>query len=127
MRDVPLGSVAVVGGGLAGCEAALALARRDRRVTLYEMRPKRTTPAHRTDALGELVCTNSFKSEVPATAHGQLKREMRRLGSALLAAAEESQGARRSAALAVDRRLFAEALTEACAVPSRHHRSCGRS
>lgn len=102
--------VTVVGGGLAGCEAALTLARRDRRVQLVEMRPVRRTPAHRTDALGELVCTNSFKSEVPATAHGQLKREMKCLGSALLAAAEESR-VPAGAALAVDRRLFAEALT----------------
>ena len=100
----------VVGGGLAGCEAALALARAGRRVTLVEMRPVRGTPAHQTDALGELVCTNSFKSELPATAHGQLKREMRSLGSALLAAADESRVPAGSA-LAVDRHLFASALT----------------
>ncbi len=100
----------VVGGGLAGCEAALALARAGRRVTLLEMRPVRQTPAHQTDALGELVCTNSFKSEFPATAHGQLKREMRRLGSALLDAADESRVPAGSA-LAVDRHLFANALT----------------
>ena len=100
----------VVGGGLAGCEAALALARAGRKVTLIEMRPVRGTPAHRTDALGELVCTNSFKSELPSTAHGQLKREMRSLGSALLAAADESRVPAGSA-LAVDRNLFANALT----------------
>lgn len=102
--------VAVVGGGLAGCEAALTLARRDNSVVLFEMRPVRTTPAHQTDALGELVCTNSFKSDSPATAHGQLKREMRLLGSALLAAAEESR-VPAGAALAVDRQLFADALS----------------
>ena len=79
-------------------------------MTLYEMRPKRTTPAHRTDALGELVCTNSFKSEAPTTAHGQLKREMRCLDSALLDAADESR-VPAGAALAVDRNLFAAALT----------------
>lgn len=102
----------VVGGGLAGCEAALALARAGRAVTLLEMRPVRGTPAHQTAALGELVCTNSFKSELPATAHGQLKREMRCLDSALLAAADESRVPAGSA-LAVDRHLFANALTQA--------------
>lgn len=102
----------VVGGGLAGCEAALALARAGRAVKLLEMRPVRGTPAHQTAALGELVCTNSFKSELPATAHGQLKREMRCLDSALLAAADESRVPAGSA-LAVDRHLFANALTQA--------------
>lgn len=105
-----MSSVTVVGGGLAGCEAALALAERGRRVRLLEMRPVRATPAHQTGDLGELVCTNSFKSERPATAHGQLKREMRCLGSALLAAADESR-VPAGAALAVDRTLFARALT----------------
>ena len=100
----------VVGGGLAGCEAALALARAGREVALIEMRPVRGTPAHQTDALGELVCTNSFKSELPRTAHGQLKREMRCLESALLTAADESRVPAGSA-LAVDRHLFASALT----------------
>ncbi len=100
----------VVGGGLAGCEAALSLARAGREVSLIEMRPVRGTPAHQTDALGELVCTNSFKSELPKTAHGQLKREMRSLESALLAAADETRVPAGSA-LAVDRHLFASALT----------------
>ena len=104
-----MSAVAVVGGGLAGCEAALALADRDRFVRLVEMRPVRETPAHQTAGLGELVCTNSFKSERPATAHGQLKREMRHLRSALLAAAEESR-VPAGAALAVDRLLFSNAL-----------------
>ena len=102
--------VTVVGGGLAGCEAALALAGRGRAVRLVEMRPVRKTPAHQTAGLGELVCTNSFKSERTATAHGQLKREMGHLGSALLAAAEESR-VPAGAALAVDRHLFSRALT----------------
>ena len=105
-----LTGVTVVGGGLAGCEAALVLACRGRAVQLVEMRPVRGTPAHQTGGLGELVCANSFKSEHPTTAHGQLKREMRHLGSALLAAAEESRVPAGSA-LAVDRGLFSRALT----------------
>jgi len=105
-------SVTVVGGGLAGCEAALQLARAGCRVRLVEMRPVRTTEAHQTDRLGELVCTNSFKSEAPANAHGQLKREMRALGSVLLDSADRARVAAGSA-LAVDRTLFSEAMTRA--------------
>ena len=104
----------VVGGGLAGCEAALRLARDGHEVRLVEMRPVRRTPAHQSDRLGELVCTNSFKSEDPANAHGQLKREMRALGSTLLACADGARVAAGSA-LAVDRHLFAEAMTRAVA------------
>ncbi len=100
----------VAGGGLAGCEAALALAERGHRVVLVEMRPVRPTPAHQTADLGELVCTNSFKSLLPATAHGQLKREMEEMGSVLLRAAHQSRVPAGSA-LAVDRALFAAALT----------------
>ena len=84
-------TVTVVGGGLAGCEAAIHLARSGLRVCLLEMRPVRMTEAHQSDQLGELVCTNSFKSEASANAHGQLKREMRVLGSTLLAAADQSR------------------------------------
>jgi methylenetetrahydrofolate--tRNA-(uracil-5-)-methyltransferase len=102
--------VTVVGGGLAGCEAALQLARRGHTVRLVEMRPTRATPAHRSAGLGELVCTNSFKSEDPANAHGQLKREMAALGSALLESASESR-VPAGAALAVDRELFSAAMT----------------
>ncbi len=105
-----MGRVTVTGGGLAGCEAALALAGRGHQVVLREMRPVKGTPAHQTDDLGELVCTNSFKSELPTTAHGQLKREMRCLDSALLASADESRVPAGSA-LAVDRHLFSQALT----------------
>jgi len=105
-----VGLVTVTGGGLAGCEAALALAERGHQVVLQEMRPVKGTPAHQTEDLGELVCTNSFKSEVPTTAHGQLKREMRCLDSALLASADESRVPAGSA-LAVDRHLFSQALT----------------
>ena len=78
------------------------------------MRPVRTTPAQRTDRLGELVCTNSFKSEDPANAHGQLKREMRALGSVLLRSADRSRVAAGSA-LAVDRALFSQAMSAALA------------
>lgn len=77
---------------------------------LVEMRPVRATEAHQTDRLGELVCTNSFKSEGPENAHGQLKREMRSLGSILLESADRTRVAAGSA-LAVDRHLFAEAMT----------------
>ncbi|MBI4537902.1 MAG: methylenetetrahydrofolate--tRNA-(uracil(54)-C(5))-methyltransferase (FADH(2)-oxidizing) TrmFO [Gemmatimonadetes bacterium] len=104
--------VVVVGGGLAGCEAAWALANRGHRVRLYEMRPGTSTPAHATGLLGELVCTNSFKSEDPTTAHGELKREMRALGSLLLRCADEARVPAGSA-LAVDRALFARAMTHA--------------
>ena len=107
-------AVTVVGGGLAGVEAAVRLARGGHAVRLVEMRPVRGTEAHQSDRLGELVCTNSFKSEAPANAHGQLKREMRALGSVLLGCADRSRVAAGSA-LAVDRHLFAEAMTETVA------------
>jgi len=100
----------VVGGGLAGCEAAWQLAERGHQVQLIEMRPVRNTPAHQTDSLGELVCTNSFKSEDTSNAHGLLKAEMRDLGSILLAAADESRVAAGSA-LAVDRVAFSARMT----------------
>ena len=106
--------VIVVGGGLAGCEAALQLANAGRDVTLLEMRPVRGTEAHQSENLGELVCTNSFKSVHPKNAHGQLKREMRALGSVLLDCADETCVPAGSA-LAVDRQLFSEAMTRAVA------------
>jgi len=104
--------IEVIGGGLAGCEAALSLARRGHRVRVVEMRPVAGTPAHQTDRLGELVCTNSFKSEDPTNAHGQLKREMVALGSLLLRVAVETRVPAGSA-LAVDRELFSSGMTEA--------------
>jgi len=104
--------VTVVGGGLAGCEAALQLTRAGHRVRLVEMRPVRRTEAHQSDRLGELVCTNSFKSEAPENAHGQLKREMRALGSVLLRAADACRVPAGSA-LAVDRGLFSDTMTAA--------------
>jgi methylenetetrahydrofolate--tRNA-(uracil-5-)-methyltransferase len=100
----------VVGGGLAGCEAAWQLAERGHRVSLVEMRPVRSTPAHRTADLAELVCTNSFKSTDPANAHGLLKHEMSLLGSILLKSAEET-AVPAGSALAVDRLAFSRAMT----------------
>jgi len=95
----------VVGGGLAGSEAAWALAERGVRVTLHEMRPLVRTPAHQTDGLAELVCSNSFKSSELVTPHGLLKAEMRRLGSIILQAADQAR-VPGGAALAVDRVAF---------------------
>jgi methylenetetrahydrofolate--tRNA-(uracil-5-)-methyltransferase len=99
----------VVGGGLAGSEAAWALAERGVRVTLCEMRPVMPTPAHHTDRLAELVCSNSFKSVELSNAHGLLKAELRALGSLLLPCADEARVPGGSA-LAVDRELFSQAV-----------------
>lgn len=99
----------VAGGGLAGCEAAWALAERGIDVTLYEMRPRVTTPAHQTDRLAELVCSNTFKSVEFENAHGLLKWELRLLGSLLLDCADSARVPGGSA-LAVDRTLFAQAV-----------------
>jgi len=101
----------VVGGGLAGCEAAWALAERGVVVRLVEMRPVTLTPAHRTDRLAELVCSNTFKSTEVTNAHGLLKAELRRLGSLLLACADEAR-VPGGAALAVDRDVFSACVTE---------------
>ncbi len=101
----------MVGGGLAGSEAAWALAERGVVVTLHEMRPVRPTPAHQTDRLAELVCSNSFKSVELTSAHGLLKAEMRRLGSVVLDAAETAR-VPGGAALAVDRVAFSQAVHE---------------
>lgn len=97
----------VVGGGLAGSEAAWALAERGVRVTLYEMRPVVPTLAHRTDRLGELVCSNTFKSIELTNAHGLLKAELRALGSLLLPCADVASVPGGSA-LAVDREIFSQ-------------------
>ncbi len=84
--------VHIIGGGLAGSEAAWQLAERGHDVVLHEMRPVRGTPAHKTDRLAELVCSNTFKSTETTNAHGLLKAEMRLLGSIVLEAAD--RGAR---------------------------------
>src|SRR5438046_8803669 len=76
--------VTIIGGGLAGCEAAWQLARRGLGVDLYEMRPRRGTEAHTTDRLAELVCSNSFRTATLETAVGLLEAEMRRLGSLVM-------------------------------------------
>src|SRR5256885_12056433 len=80
--------VRIIGGGLAGCEAAWQLAERGHDVVIHEMRPQRPTPAHKTDRLAELVCSNTFKSTETSNAHGLLKAEMRLLGSLLLQGAD---------------------------------------
>ena len=102
---------AVEGGGLAGSEAAWALAERGVAVTLHEMRPVRMTAAHQTDRLAELVCSNSFKSVEHTNAHGLLKAEMRRLSSVVLDAADQAR-VPGGAALAVDRVAFAQGVQE---------------
>ncbi|HMI47003.1 MAG TPA: methylenetetrahydrofolate--tRNA-(uracil(54)-C(5))-methyltransferase (FADH(2)-oxidizing) TrmFO, partial [Gemmatimonadaceae bacterium] len=111
-------SVTVVGGGLAGSEAAWQLASRGHEVTLHEMRPVSTTPAHKTDKLAELVCSNTFKSTEVTNAHGLLKAEMRLLGSVILDAADGARVAAGSA-LAVDRDVFAATVTERIAAEPR--------
>ena len=104
--------VTVVGGGLAGCEAAWQLASAGVSVRLVEMRPVKATPAHRTGELAELVCSNSLRSDNPANAVGLLKREMEALGSLIVAAARRAC-LPAGDALAVDRSAFAAAVTAA--------------
>ncbi len=112
---VPPAPVHVIGGGLAGSEAAWQIARAGVPVVLHEMRPVRETPAHRTDRLAELVCSNSLRSDdAENNAVGVLHEEMRRLGSLVMRAADEARVPAGSA-LAVDRDLFAETVTRAIA------------
>jgi methylenetetrahydrofolate--tRNA-(uracil-5-)-methyltransferase len=103
--------ISVIGGGLAGCEAAWQAANRGVRVHLYEMRPMRQTGAHLTGDLAELVCSNSLGSHLPDRASGILKEEMRCLGSLLLECAEFS-AVPAGSALAVDRQEFSRRVTE---------------
>ncbi len=100
----------VIGGGLAGAEAAWQAARRGVQVTLYEMRPARLTPAHRTGDLAELVCSNSLGSNLVDRAPGLLKEELRRLGSLIMACADAT-AVPAGGALAVDRQAFARLVT----------------
>jgi methylenetetrahydrofolate--tRNA-(uracil-5-)-methyltransferase len=106
-----MNEVNVIGGGFAGVEAAWQAARAGARVRLYEMRPLRLTPAHRTDKLAEIVCSNSLKSDEPGTAPYLLKEELRR-GSSLVMEAAAATRVPAGAALAVDRHRFAEYITE---------------
>lgn len=106
--------VLVIGGGLAGSEAAYQVAQRGIPVHLYEMRPQRRTPAHHTDWLGELVCSNSLKADTLSSSHGLLKAEMRLLDSVVLRIADACRVPAGSA-LAVDREQFACQLTTAIA------------
>lgn len=103
--------ITVIGGGLAGAEAAWQAARRGLRVRLYEMRPAVTTPAHTSGELAELVCSNSLKSNLPGTAPFLLKEELRRLDSLLIRIADEVH-VPAGHALAVDRELFSRRVTE---------------
>ena len=106
----PLRHVRIVGGGLAGCEAAWQAASRGVPVTLYEMRPVRPTAVHRGGDLAELVCSNSLRGDKLDNAVGVLKEEMRRLGSLVLRAAEATR-VPAGAALAVDRDAFSAFIT----------------
>jgi len=104
--------VVIIGGGLAGSEAAWQAANRGAKVTLYEMRPKEMTPAHKTGGLAELVCSNSLGSVDLQNAPGILKEEMRRLNSLIMRAADQSRVPAGSA-LAVDREQFSFRITQA--------------
>lgn len=104
--------IRIIGGGLAGCEAAWQAASRGVPVTIYEMRPVRPTEVHKTDRLAELVCSNSFRGDKLDNAVGLLKEEMRRLDSLVMHAAEIAR-VPAGAALAVDRELFARTVTQA--------------
>ena len=111
MTTLRMQPVHIIGGGLAGCEAAWQIASRRIPVVLHEMRPTRTTAAHKTQALAELVCSNSFRSDDRETnAVGLLHEEMRRLGSLIMRCGDANQ-VPAGGALAVDREGFAEAVT----------------
>jgi methylenetetrahydrofolate--tRNA-(uracil-5-)-methyltransferase len=103
--------VHIIGGGLAGSEAAWQLAERGHEVVIHEMRPVRGTEAHKTDRLAELVCSNTCKSTETSNAHGLLKAEMRALGSVILTAADEARVPGGSA-LTVDRDVFSAGVHE---------------
>lgn len=104
--------IAVIGGGLAGCEAALQIAEQGVKVELYEMKPHKKTPAHKSDNFAELVCSNSLKANRVDSAAGLLKEEMRQFGSICMKAAEKCSVAA-GGALAVDRDIFSQFITDA--------------
>jgi methylenetetrahydrofolate--tRNA-(uracil-5-)-methyltransferase len=120
MKKNPDPALLVIGGGLAGSEAAYQAAELGADVHLYEMRPLQSTPAHKTDQLAELVCSNSLRSRELTHAVGLLKEEMRRAGSLVMKAADENEVPAGSA-LAVDRERFARDITHAV---SDHPRIC---
>ena len=103
--------ITVIGGGLAGCESAYQIAKRGIKVKLYEMKPKEFSPAHSSENLAEIVCSNSFKSNNITNACGLLKEELRRLDSLLIKIADETS-VPAGQALAVDRELFSKRITE---------------
>ena len=103
--------VKIIGAGLAGCEAAYQIAKRGIKVELYEMKPKKFSPAHSDENLAEIVCSNSFKSNLKTNACGLLKEELRMLGSLLIRVADEVR-VPAGQALAVDRELFSKRITE---------------
>src|SRR5262249_48876306 len=105
-----MSDVVVIGGGLAGVEAAWQAANLGATVRLYEMRPVKQTPAHQTDKLAEIVCSNSLKSDEPGTASHLLKEELRR-GDSLIMEAAAATRVPAGAALAVDRQQFADFIT----------------
>ena len=103
-------AVKVIGAGLAGCEAAWQLAKAGIDVELYEMKPKKFTPAHKYMGFAELVCSNSLKADRIDSAAGMLKEEMRRLGSVTMECAAETKVSA-GGALAVDRKKFSDMVT----------------
>ena len=102
--------ITIIGGGLAGCEAAYQIAKRGIKVKLYEMKPNKYSPAHSNDDLAEIVCSNSFKSNLLTNACGLLKEELRRMDSLLIKIADETS-VPAGQALAVDREEFSKRVT----------------
>ena len=103
--------VTIIGGGLAGCEAAYQIAKKGIKVKLYEMKPVKFTEAHNNENLAEIVCSNSFKSNLHTNACGLLKEELRYMDSLLIKIADETQ-VPAGQALAVDREIFSKRVTE---------------
>jgi methylenetetrahydrofolate--tRNA-(uracil-5-)-methyltransferase len=103
--------IKIIGGGLAGCEAAWQLLKRGHAVHLFEMKPHRFSPAHQSEHLAELVCSNSFKSNDPVSAPGVLKSELRRMDSLILSVADQT-AVPAGSALAVDRNEFSRRVEE---------------
>ena len=107
MGEIKIKDIIVIGGGLAGCEAAYQIAKRGLKVKLYEMRPKKMTGAHKTDNFAEFVCSNSLGSIDETNASGELKKELSLLGSELLQTAYDAQ-VPAGGALAIDRNVFSK-------------------